>query len=291
MSQVIPVPSAWARLPKLVSLVIPVFCEEKGILHFTEILLGVMRDLGLPFEIIFVEDDSPDGTLAMIRELHRSHPMRIRALSLSRRFGHQASLAAGLETARGNVVITMDGDMQHPPSLVPTLLWKWSQGHQLVYTRRQHQQGRSWPKEFASRLFYHVLNRVTDVHLEEGTADFRLLDRVVVDALRRISECGIFYRGLVQWAGYRRTAIDYVAPRRFAGSSSYTWKWMLQLGLDAIFNFSLRPLRVSYVLGGCRCWRPWVMLSGRPSIDCGLGRRCRGTLRLFSWSASWEVST
>ena len=136
----------------------------------------------------------------------------VRALSLSRRFGHQASLAAGFDQARGDVVVCMDSDMQHPPELVPFLLWKWSEGQQLVYTRRRRQQGRGWFKEAASRLFYRAINRVSEVQLEDGTADFRLMDRVVVDALRRFGERGLFYRGLVQWAGFRRLAVQYDAP-------------------------------------------------------------------------------
>jgi dolichol-phosphate mannosyltransferase len=164
------------------------------------------------------------------------------------------------------VVITMDSDMQHPPALVPYLLWQWSRGFQLVYTRRRRQEGRGWLKKQASYWFYKLINRITDIRFEEGAADFRLMDRVVVDALRRVGECGLMYRGLVQWAGFRRTAVDFIAPARFAGSSSYTWTRMLRLALDAVFNFSLKPLRLSYVVGGVSLlatlgYAFWAMLS------------------------------
>jgi dolichol-phosphate mannosyltransferase len=245
-----PPPSAWARRPGLVSFVLPVFREAEGIVHFGEALIAVMERLGLPYELIFVEDDSPDDSFGQLRELHRRHPDVVKALSLSRRFGHQASLAAGLDQARGDVVVCMDSDMQHPPELIPFLLWKWSEGHQLVYTRRRRQEGRGWLKETASRLFYGAINRISDVKLEEGTADFRLMDRVVVDALRRFGERWLFYRGLVQWAGFRRLAVSYDAPPRYAGSSSYTWGRMLRMGTDALFTFSLFPLRLGYFLGG-----------------------------------------
>jgi dolichol-phosphate mannosyltransferase len=245
----IPLTRHWAKRPRLVSLVLPVFREAEGILHFGETLIAVLEDLGLPYELIFVEDDSPDASFDQLRELHRRYPQVVRALSLSRRFGHQASLAAGFERARGDVVICMDSDMQHPPHLVPFLLWQWSLGYQLVYTRRRRQEGRSPLKEWASHLFYHAINQVSEVQLEDGTADFRLMDRVVVDALRRFGERWLFYRGLVQWAGFRRVAVWYDAPPRFAGTSSYTWKRMFRLGADAVFTFSLFPLRLSYVLG------------------------------------------
>lgn len=241
--------SEWARRPRLVSLVVPVYREEQGIAHFCRAVVGVLDGLGLAYEILFVEDDSPDASLERIRELCRLYPGVVKALSLSRRFGHQASLAAGFHVASGDVVVCMDSDMQHPPAMLPLLLWKWSQGYQLVYTRRRRQAGRGRLKELASRLFYGLINRLSEVHLEEGTADFRLMDRAVVDALNQFSERWLFYRGLVQWAGYRRVALTYDAPERFAGTSSYTWSRMLRLGLDALFTFSLAPLRLAYVVG------------------------------------------
>jgi glycosyltransferase involved in cell wall biosynthesis len=270
----VPPPDQWCKRPRLVSLVVPVYREEHGITHFCEAVLQVMGGLGLPFEIVFVEDDSPDGSLEQIRRLHQRYSAVVRALSLSRRFGHQVSLAAGFEAAEGDVVVCMDSDMQHPPSLLPLLLWQWSQGYQLVYTRRRSQQGRGVLKELGSRLFYAAINHVSEIHFEDGTADFRLMDRVVVDSLKQFSERWLLYRGLVQWAGFRRIAIEYDAPVRFAGSSSYTWMRMVRMGLDALFTFSLMPLRLSYVVGavsllatfGYALWTLWCYLRDGTSV-------------------------
>lgn len=237
-------------MPDLVSIVVPVYREAEGIIHFGEAVAGVMHATGLAWEIIFVEDDSPDDTIGQLRLLHARHPDRVVVLSLSRRFGHQASLAAGFAEARGDVVICMDGDMQHPPEMLPQLLWRWANGDQVVYTRRLFTLSQSRAKAWASRLFYRVINGLTTIRIEDGTADFRLMDRIVIDALRRFGERGLFYRGLVPWAGFRRSAVSYEAPPRFAGMSSYSCRRMFALAADALFSFSTLPLRLSFLLGG-----------------------------------------
>jgi dolichol-phosphate mannosyltransferase len=248
-SETIPPIASWEKIPRRISIVAPVYREEEGIRHFCHSVVDVLNRLSVPFEIIFVEDDSPDGSWDQIGTLHQEFPDQVRAISLSRRFGHQASIAAGFDLALGDVVICMDSDMQHPPELLPRMLWLWSQGNQIVYTQRRKQMGRGFLKEMASKFFYKGINRCSEIRFEEGTADFRLLDRVVVNALKRFTERGLLYRGLVQWSGFRRTSIEYDAPNRFAGTSSYSWSRMIRMGLDALFNFSLTPLRISYLVG------------------------------------------
>lgn len=261
----VPPSSEWVVTPGLVSIICPVYKEESGLAFFASSLLAVMQGLAFPFEIIFVEDDSPDASLDVIRDLHSKHPAIVKALSLSRRFGHQASLGAGFRHAAGDVVICMDSDMQHPPSLLPLMLWKWSQGYQLVYTRRCAQAGRSRLTELLSQVFYRVMDQVSDVRFEPGTADFRLMDRVVVDALNQFGEQFLLYRGLVNWVGFRRTAVEYNALNRFAGSSSYTLNRMFRLAVDSLFAFSLLPLRLGYLLGSVSLasslgYAMWVLL-------------------------------
>jgi dolichol-phosphate mannosyltransferase len=199
--------------------------------------------------LLLVEDDSPDRSWEIIRQLQQRYPETLRGLSLSRRFGHQASLAAGLAYARGEVVICMDSDLQHPPEILPLLLWHWSCGYQVVYTRRLAQPGRGWLKNQLSGLFYRLISRVSSIALEEGTADFRLMDRVVVQALNRFHERSLVFRGLINWIGFRQKAVDYVAAPRLAGCSSYSWGRMCQLAADCLFAFSLAPLKLSLFLG------------------------------------------
>lgn len=245
-----PRPAHWPRVPELVSIVVPVYREAAGVVHFGEAVAAVMEATGLSWELVFVEDDSPDDTMGQLRVLHGRHPGHVVILSLSRRFGHQASLAAGFAEARGDVVICMDGDMQHPPEMLPHLLWRWANGDQVVYTKRLFTHSQSRAKTWASRLFYRAINGITTIRIEDGTADFRLMDRIVIDALRRFGERGLFYRGLVPWAGFRRSSVSYEAPPRFAGRSSYTCRRMLALATDAVFSFSTLPLRLSFLLGG-----------------------------------------
>ena len=254
----LPATDLWPRRPRLVSVVCPVYEEASGIAYFTEELVRVMTRLALPFEVIFVEDDSPDESLEVLRGLHRQRPEVLKILSLSRRFGHQSSLAAGFRFSRGDVVICMDSDMQHPPELLPELIYSWAQGAQLVYTRRRHQAGRSSWKEAASRGFYRLMDKMTDVTFEPGTADFRLMDEVVVSALNRFGERYLFFRGLVNWIGFRRTVVEFDAPERHSGASSYSWGRMLKMGIDGLFAFSLLPLRFSFLIGGLMMLFSWV---------------------------------
>jgi polyisoprenyl-phosphate glycosyltransferase len=241
--------TSYAELPADVeiSCVIPCFNEEKNIVplyqHLTDILKAYPS-----CEILFVDDGSRDGTLAAIEGLAAGDP-RVKYISFSRNFGHQCAVRAGLEHARGACVISLDADLQHPPALIPRLIEKWKEGYQVVYTRRRDVAAGSWFKKTSSRWFYRVLNFLSDLRLEEGTADFRLLDRKVIGVLRAHPETPLFLRGFVSNVGFRQIGLDYVPAARFAEGSKYSFKKMLVLALDGITSYSTRPLHLATLLG------------------------------------------
>lgn len=229
------------------SIVIPVLDEEPVIAPLCRRLIDVLSPLTSDFEILFVDDGSADGTLAVLME-ERRKDQRVKILSLSRCFGHQAALTAGLDYADGDAVITMDGDLQHPPEVIPELVQRWKEGYQVVHTLRNPEGGTFW-KSFFSTFFYRVFQALSGVPLPSHAADFRLMDRRVVDALRRFPERTRFLRGLVSWAGYRSTGVTYTAAPRFAGESRYRPTRMLTLGIDALLSFSTVPLKAVVGLG------------------------------------------
>ena len=234
------------------SVVVPVFNEEGNIGPMASALEEVLKDVGR-YELVFVDDGSGDGSLARLRGL-ASADERIRYISFSRNFGHQAALRAGLEAALGDCVVTMDGDFQHPPSFIPRLLAEFEKGYDMVTTRRG-ESGRGSAnraplvKRITSRVFYSAINALSDIHIEPGSADFRLLSRRAVDALLSMKESGLFLRGAIPWIGLPHSEIDYIPERRLSGTSKYTMAKMISLALDGITSFSVRPLRLTSFAG------------------------------------------
>lgn len=199
------------------------------------------------WEAIFVDDGSRDATLERLRELAERDP-RLGFVSFSRNFGHQMALLAGMARTKGDAVISLDGDLQHPPELIPTLIGHWLEGFDVVYTVREGNEGHA-AKELVSAGFYWLLRKLTGVEVPTGGADFRLLDRTVADALLACEERFVFVRGLVPWLGFRRKAVPYTALERYAGSTKYVFARMLRFALDGIFSFSIVPLRMISLLG------------------------------------------
>lgn len=230
-----------------ISLVIPACNEEGNVTGLARRLTEILAPWH-EWEIIFVDDGSTDHTLAALQALHQGDA-RIHYISLSRNFGHQYALKAGMDCATGDCVITMDADFQHPPELIPLLLEKWRSGYDVVYTVRNDDPRLSFLKRLTSKIFYRLLNSISDIHLEKGAADFRLLDRAVVDVLRDMPEYRLFFRGMTAWVGFRQCAVSYMPEARFSGRSKYSFKRMTGFALTGITSFSLKPLRLSMFLG------------------------------------------
>ena len=233
---------------KSVSIVVPVYNEGDNILHFTAAVKAVMDKQPYKWDLLFVDDGSRDNSLELLEDLQEKFSY-VHVLSLSRNCGHQIALTCGLDHAQGDAVISMDGDMQHPPELLPVLLSKWEDGYQVVQTIRQDTQGVSWLKKKTSEMYYRLINNLSSVRIRPGGSDFRLLDRQAVDALGKYREHDRFLRGMVTLLGYKVAEVPFVAPPRFAGKSKYSLNKMVKLAVDGIVGYSVVPLRAAFVAG------------------------------------------
>lgn len=230
-----------------ISIVVPVYNEEQCVEPLIERIGSAMAGVPCDYEILFVDDGSQDSTLEKISQAAARDP-HVLYLSFSRNFGHQVALYAGIDHARGDAVVSLDGDLQHPPELIPTLIEHWRAGYDIVYTVRMDNRGHA-VKEFFSRGYYWLLRKLTGVEVPTGGADFRLIDRKVADALRACDERFVFIRGLIPWLGFRRKAIGYEAAPRYSGSTKYAVRKMLAFAFDGVFSFSTVPLRLISLLG------------------------------------------
>jgi dolichol-phosphate mannosyltransferase len=235
-----------SRSPTLLSVVAPVFNEEETLREFYRRTTEALAEID--HELVLVDDGSADGTAAILEEIAAGDE-RVRVLSLSRNFGHQAALTAGLDHARGDVVAMLDADLQDPPELIPQMLDEWRGGSDVVYAVRKARAGETRFKLATARWFYSLFSKLARIELEPNAGDFRLLDRHALDALLSMRERNRFLRGMSVWVGFEQSAVEYERDARFAGETKYTLGKMFRFSLDAIASFSHTPLQAATLLG------------------------------------------
>jgi glycosyltransferase involved in cell wall biosynthesis len=230
------------------SIVVPMYNESSGIEAFFSRTLKVMDELGEPFEIICINDGSRDDTLERLRQIHGRDP-RIKVIDLSRNFGKEIALTAGIDFASGEAVIPIDADLQDPPELIPRLVEKWREGYDVVYATRIERDGESFFKRWTARMFYRLIRRLTRIGIPGDTGDFRLMSRPVVEALKSLREQHRFMKGLFSWVGFRQVSVPYRREPRFAGKSNWNYWKLWNFALEGITSFSYVPLQIATYFG------------------------------------------
>ena len=233
---------------KTISIVVPMFNEESNLREFHKRVTTVMESLNYNYEICFVDDGSSDNSTTILQELslEDSH---VQGFILSRNYGHQIALTCGLDNVTGDAVITMDGDLQHPPEIIPELISKWEAGFDIVKTIRTSTDNISFFKKITSSTYYKLLNMISTVEITPGGSDFRLMSRQVVDAFKLYRERARFIRGMVNTLGFKVATVEFKADERFSGVSKFSLNKMLHFALDGITAFSNLPLRWAFYIG------------------------------------------
>jgi len=234
--------------PPLLSVIVPCYNEQEVIQVTHERLSAALAAITPDFEIIYVDDGSRDRTAELVHAIQEASP-KVRFIRLSRNFGHQVAVTAGIEYARGQAVVLIDADLQDPPEVIADMVAKWREGFHVIYGLRAERAGESHFKLQTARAFYRLINSLSEVPIPLDTGDFRLMDRSVVDALNRMKEKHRLLRAMVSWVGYRQTAVPYARAERFAGQSKYPLRKMLTLALDGIISFSAVPLKIVTSVG------------------------------------------
>jgi dolichol-phosphate mannosyltransferase len=230
----------------LLSVVAPVYNEEDTLAEFHRRTAAALE--GLEFELIMIDDGSSDGTPRLLAEIASTDP-RVRVVTLSRNFGHQAAITAGLDHAQGDATVMIDADLQDPPELIGEMVARWREGFEVVYAVRRRRDGETRFKVATARWFYRLFGRVSKVPLEDNAGDFRLLGRVALDSINSMRERARFLRGMTSWVGFEQTSVPYERDARYAGETKYPLRKMLRFSLDAISSFSNVPLQAATLLG------------------------------------------
>jgi len=235
---------------KSIAIVIPSYNEATNIDVLIHALNETIQNINYTFKFIFVDDGSSDETVAILKEKSKEY-QHIFYLELSRNFGHQNALKAGIDLVRNDVdaIISMDGDMQHPPKIIPKLIQKWEEGFEVVYTIRKEDKKLGFLKNKTSNLFYSLMNKLSDIKFEPGTADFRLIDKKVAQVFSDFTENELFIRGIINWVGFKQFAIHYEPNERYSGKSKYTVGKMMRFAVLGITSFSTKPLSMAIILG------------------------------------------
>lgn len=233
-------------MKKKITIIIPVYNETESIPKIVNEIakLNIVHD----YDILFVNDGSTDATEMILHDIS-TQQKNVFYISFVKNFGHQMALKAGFDIANGDCVICMDGDMQHPPSLLPRMIEKWNEGYDMVITQREDSDTLPFFKKMTSRLFYKIINYLSSTQINYGEADFRLMDKKVVDVFKKINEPDLFWRGLARWVGFKTITMSFKAEDRFAGVSKYTFKKMFNLAINGILSFSTKPLYFSIYVG------------------------------------------
>jgi dolichol-phosphate mannosyltransferase len=230
------------------SVIIPVYNEEEVLRKAYSRITGVMEDCGVTYELLFVDDGSTDGTAALVRDLAKKDE-HVKGIIFSRNFGQQAAMSAGIDWSSGRAVILIDADLQDPPEVIPAMIDRWKEGYEVVYARRTRRRGETLLKRMEASLFYRLLNILTADAIPVDVGDFRLLDRTVCDAIKRLPERNRYLRGMVSWVGFNQASVEYSRDERCAGRSKYFFTSRLRLAFDALFSFSHAPLKLIWCLG------------------------------------------
>lgn len=231
-----------------ISVVIPVYNEEANIAGLYQRLRKVLERMSRNYELIFVNDGSQDQSLYLLLELAALDD-HVRYIDLSRNFGHQIAVTAGIDMTKGAAVVIIDADLQDPPELIPALYDKLADGYEVAYAKRRSREGESLAKKVTARLFYRLLACITHISIPVDTGDFRIISRKVVEALQRMPEQNKFLRGQISWIGYRQTFVEYDRAERARGQTGYTYRKMIRLALDGITGFSDAPLKAATIGG------------------------------------------
>jgi dolichol-phosphate mannosyltransferase len=232
----------------MLSIIIPIYNEEGNIDKLINRLRAVVADLNTETEFVFINDGSRDRSIELIKNLAKTDP-RVKYINLSRNFGHQIAVTAGLDKCTGDRIVIIDADLQDPPELIADMARKMDEGYEVVYAKRKARKGESFLKKFTAKLFYRILKSITSVNIPVDTGDFRIMDRKIVDVLKQMPEQQKFLRGQISWIGFNQTYIEYERDERNAGETGYTYKKMIRFALDGITSFSNFPLKFATACG------------------------------------------